>query len=238
MKWIVNNLIPTIIGSILMKIFDEFWNNRKYLNLIIPLILSFNQKIRLSCAYLFRIRSGNKYLLIKGNHIDQYQPVGGVYKTFESFQEIAHKLEITPEKEEHFYEDNDLRVYMPGKSVMKFIHWFNTGAGREFNVTREFYEEMVVPGFLPIEALANVKIEYIKQVHSDLHYSVAFKCKEVLLHNIFEVTLSDVQIETLISKISNGEKRLIFVDQQAIEKEAVYINGLDAKIGAHSKSIL
>nr|WP_241158244.1 hypothetical protein [Adlercreutzia sp. ZJ138] len=35
----------------------------------------------MSAAYLFRIKVGGKYLLIRGNRIkDQYQPVGGVYK--------------------------------------------------------------------------------------------------------------------------------------------------------------
>ena len=52
---------------------------------------------------------------------------------------------------------------------MRFIKWFNTGEGREVNVTREFYEELIKPGFLPLEALINAQFEYIKQEHGRLH---------------------------------------------------------------------
>lgn len=43
-------------------------------------ILFKNEEIRVSAAYLFRIKIENKYLLVKGNKISQYQPIGGVYK--------------------------------------------------------------------------------------------------------------------------------------------------------------
>lgn len=39
--------------------------------------------IRISFAYLFRIKIGNKYLLIlNGRNTGKYQPVGGVYKIY------------------------------------------------------------------------------------------------------------------------------------------------------------
>ncbi|WP_374123545.1 SMODS-associated NUDIX domain-containing protein [Leptotrichia hongkongensis] len=47
-------------------------------------LFRWNKNIRLSCAYLFQIKQDGKYLLIKGNQIEQYQPVSGVYKYYNS----------------------------------------------------------------------------------------------------------------------------------------------------------
>ena len=238
MHWIANNVLSAVFGVAVTKLWDAYWDNKEYLKLSIALIFRRNERIRLSCAYLFRIKYRNKYLLIKGNRIDQYQPVGGVYKTYQSFQKTCNELGVTSEKEKSFYEKNDLRVYVLGKDVMRFIKWFNTGEGREVNVTREFYEELIKPGFLPLEALINAQFEYIKQEHGRLHDSMAFQCKEVLLHNVYEVVLGEEYLDLLQNKINNGERRIIFVEQQDIEKEAVHIDDLDIKIGAHTKRIM
>lgn len=75
-------------------------------------------KDSMSISYLFSIRDdeGN-YLLIKGNRIQQYQPIGGVYKYFKSFQPIKSKLEVTDEINKNFYDPDDLRIYLPGKNL-------------------------------------------------------------------------------------------------------------------------
>ena len=48
--------------------------------------------VRISFAYLFRIKIGNQYLLVKNERgTDKYQPVGGVYKLAGN-----EKLELNP----------------------------------------------------------------------------------------------------------------------------------------------
>lgn len=231
-------IVSGVIGYVISKLLDALQDNNGYLLLWITLIPKMKKKIRLSCAYLFRIKDGDQYLLIKGNRIDQYQPVGGVYKYYKSFQETYNSLGITPERKRTFFENNDLRVYMLGKSVMGFIHWFNTSKNREYNVTREFYEEIIKPGYLPMDTLVKAKFEYIKQTHSKLHYSEAFQCEEILIHDIYDVKLNDDDLVKLRDKIRNGEKQILFVNQNDIQQEAVNIDGLDVKIGSHTKSIL
>ena len=125
MHWIANNMLSATFGVAVTKLWDAYWDNKEYLKLSIALLFRRNERIRLSCAYLFRIKSGSKYLLIKGNRIDQYQPVGGVYKTYQSFQKTCNELGVTSEKEKSFYEKNDLRVYVLGKNVMRFIKYIS-----------------------------------------------------------------------------------------------------------------
>ncbi|WP_196808119.1 hypothetical protein [Leptotrichia sp. oral taxon 879] len=49
-----------------------------------------------------KIKQNGKYLLIKGNQIEQYQPVSGVYKYYNSFNELKSKLKLKDESKSHF----------------------------------------------------------------------------------------------------------------------------------------
>lgn len=237
--YLITSLISALIGIILTKIIDFFSDNKEYIRICLGLIGHRNEKIRISCAYLFRIKNGNRYLLIKGKKIDQYQPVGGVYKTYSSFGEIANKYEVSQERENFFYEQDDLRKYIPGKKVIKFIKWFNSGGNREFTVTREFCEELIKPGFLPQESLLDVKFEFIKQAECKLRYSKAFDCREILIHNIFEVSFSDqIFLDELIKSVTNSNDELIWASENDILREAINIDGTEMKIGAHAKEVI
>ncbi|MFR7650579.1 MAG: hypothetical protein ACLUYK_04905, partial [Eggerthella lenta] len=66
--------------------------NRRRLALLGTSITKQKKRIRISAAYLFRIKIDERYLLILGGNIDQYQPVGGVYKFFPSAKIIREEL--------------------------------------------------------------------------------------------------------------------------------------------------
>ena len=116
-KDIIINLIVAFITYLSATIF----HNRLRIKTWLQSILRWNKDIRLSCAYLFQIKQNGKYLLIKGNRIEQYQPVGGVYKYYDSFNEVKSNLELKDESESHFYENSDLRLITKGKYLVKFL---------------------------------------------------------------------------------------------------------------------
>ena len=116
-KDIIINLIVAFITYLSATIF----HNRLRIKIWLQSILRWNKDIRLSCAYLFQIKQNGKYLLIKGNRIEQYQPVGGVYKYYNSFNEVKSKLELKDESERHFYENGDLRLITKGRYLVKFL---------------------------------------------------------------------------------------------------------------------
>lgn len=236
---ILLNIFFAIFGAVVSSIIEFLKSIKGYIKIWLGLIGHSKDRIRVSCGYLFRIKMDNRYLLIKGKRIEQFQPIGGVYKYYASFNDVKNSLNITEEQNTSFFEEGDLRVYVPGKNVLKFIRWFNSGKNREVNVTREFFEELIVPGYLPEDALQNAKFEFIKQAECKLGYSNAFRRKEVLIHNIYEVTFLDsTYLEKLNSVINQGQKNLRFVSQIDIEREAVEVDGVENKIGAHAKNVI
>ena len=218
------------------------WTNRKYFGLWIStnVTKAREDQVRFSIAYLFRIKIDGKYLLVKNEKIaDQYQPVGGVYRNFDSFVDIANKLEVTDEKKENFRVPNDLRVYVQSKNVIKFLEWFKTRRNREVNVVREFIEEIIDKNILEIQNLRDIEFEFIRTYDSGLHYAEQFSSYEILLHDIFEVRLKSNDAEKLKQYVDlSSDNYLILVEQTDILRKAVTIGGVDYKIGEQTINIL
>ena len=89
----IQDIFVNLIVAFITFLASTIFHNRLRLKIYYQSLIRWNKNIRLSCAYLFRIRYNNKYLLIKGNRIDQYQPVGGVYKYYDSFNGLKENLE-------------------------------------------------------------------------------------------------------------------------------------------------
>lgn len=234
-EWFIDNIGGAIIGFIVSGILGWVCYNWKFLKIKINTMIHRNEDYRISYAYLFRIKIRNKYLLIKGNRIDQYQPIGGVYKYFDSFSNIKNKMQIIDEKDESFYESNDLRIFLKGKNVIKLLKWIETSRNRECNYLREFYEELIEPGYLEFEILKDLKFEFIKRVNSGVHYSPHFKCKEILIFDVIEVSDIDSKIEKSLKVVIEENNKLVLVSADDIDRECFMKNNLSTKIGAHCK---
>lgn len=234
----LENIGINLISSFICFLIGVFFTNKKRIFLFIQSLRHWNEDIRFSMAYLYKIKIDNKYLLIKGNKIDQLQPVGGVYKVYSSFGAVENRLDIILENERGFYEKDDLRFCTAGKNIRKVLNWFNSRENREVAVYREFYEEIVKNDILPVEALSRIKIEYLKQTQPKVKYSKYFKKNEVLLFDIYEIHLMAEDSE-MIRKYSEKENSIIkLVDSDEIERECININKKSYRIGAHSRYIL
>ena len=217
--------------------------NRKYFRLWISTNIgkAREKQVRFSLAYLFRIKIDGKYLLVENSKIaNQYQPIGGVYKKFASFDNIANELGVTYEKKTNFIVSDDLRVYVQSKNTIKFVKWFHTRKNREFNVIREFFEEIIDKNILEIQNLKDIEFEFIKTYDSGLHYTEQFGSYEILLHDIFEVRLKLNDVEEKLKQYieSSSDNYLILVGQDNILQKSVTIDGVDYKIGEQTKNIL
>ena len=92
---------------------------------------------------------------------------------------------------------------------------------------------------MPQESLLDAKFEFIKQAECRLRYSNAFRCKEILIHNVFDVSFSNsVFLDKLIESVENSGNELIWASETDILREAVNIDGVEVKIGAHAKNVL
>ena len=122
-KW----LIPKLFEAEREKRGPSFWNKLK---LLYASKTRFSDvHLRVSIAYLFRIKIDNRYLIIKGRRIDQYQPVGGVYKYHpEEVRDLFNKLDVRDDKlmpiDDH--SRDDLRIRVPGRNLIEFLNWFTS----------------------------------------------------------------------------------------------------------------
>lgn len=216
------------------------WLNKRRLSLLAATSIHRDERIRVSVAYLFRIRIDESYLLIKGHNIGQYQPIGGVYKTFPSFKKIEQELDVR--RDDHFKHngrsDDDLRVTVPRRNLLAFIDWFDSREDREVETLREFKEELVDSGILPDETLGSFNPCFVKRSSRRLHYSEHFKTNELLMFDIYEVVLNEQHMDLLRNEATSGRGLLILVDVEDIEKGCKTIDSRSENIGIHTKEIL
>ena len=242
MEIIISNIVAAIIGFFLglpIKFFrfvietpKNFWKIR-----FLTQTKYRKELVRLSISYLFKIEIDGKFLLIKNkNRIDQFQPVGGVYKYYNEVTSEFEKLKVTSDT--GYVQDsknkNDLRIMMPGKNVMKFFKWFFSKKNREVSQIREFYEEIIEPGFLKSDFLLNLKYCYMHSHVDDLKYSKHFKCQEILYAEIYNILLNKEEEEKIKEMISTNKNCFILVTQEEISRECLDIENLSTKIGRHA----
>lgn len=234
---IIIDFLISIFGKVGDKILSfmagNLWVNRKNINIFLQSLRRKSKTIRISCAYIFRIRCENKYLLIRGNRIDQFQPVGGVYKYYDSFKPLKNKMEITDEKEINFFDDGDLRIYTKGKHIPAFLKWFDSRENREVTVHREFLEELGSNNECNSELLNNTKIEFIQQIKEPITYSKHFKCDEIKIFDIYELNIPMHQMDKIIKK-----ENTVLVGEEEIERECTNLDGKSRKIAMTAKYIL
>ncbi|MCG8514691.1 MAG: hypothetical protein MI740_11150 [Halanaerobiales bacterium] len=239
----ISNLSTGIISSLLASgltcLIHNLIINFGYYKDFFKSLVFYNKDIRFSMAYLFRIKLNGKYLLIKGARIDQYQPVGGVFKFQKSFQEIARQLEVKDDDNIPIDEisKDDLRVKVKGKKVIKLIKWFYSRLNREVGVHREFIEELIKPGYLNIEFLSKFNPQYIKTFCTNINKSTYHQCREILIYEIYEVLFDEETVAEFTKTVEKSNGQLILVSDTDIEKETIYLDSYK-KIGKHSKYIL
>lgn len=216
------SIVLSMIASAISYVAGRFWNNRDRLSIFIRTKLMWNKPIRISAAYLFRIKVSGRYLLIRGGKIaTQFQPVGGVYKCFESSSNALNRMGVSPDNKmkSAIRDPEDLRIQLPAKNASAFLDWFDSKQGREVTTLREFDEELVSAGYLSEYPLGEFNPEFVKSCKRKLAYSTHLGIQEILVHDVFEVHLSGGEqkhLEDLIS--ADPECGLVLVDKDDIDR--------------------
>ena len=229
----IQDIFVNLIVAFITFFASTIFHNRLRLKIYYQSLIRWNKNIRLSCAYLFRIRYNNKYLLIKGNRIDQYQPVGGVYKYYDSFNGLKENLELKDESESHFYENGDLRLVTIGKHLVKFLDWFDTKRNREITVIRELIEELEPSGISIENLIKQSQVEYLKTVKEPITFSTHFQMDELKIFEIFEVKIPKEILDDVLKS-----EHYFSVKAEDIEKFCFTKDGLSKKISATARYIV
>lgn len=200
--------------------------NRKRWGVLKTLILKRNQPVRVTVAYLFRIEINGKYLLIKRHKKDNpgYQPVGGAYKYLkEENRELFDKLGIEPCN--HVTRDkdteHDLRIIIKKrKNLIAFLKWFESRKNREMDPYREFYEELIAPGFLSKDTFKHIKYVFIGKHIEGVLKSPVYPQDELRYAEIFELRLENDAQKQAITDLSNKSDEILFATPDEIHKRA------------------
>lgn len=204
---VVVGVACSLIAAFIGFLANNVWTNRSRMKLFFQALARRNKEVRVSAAYLFRIKVHGKYLLIRGNRIkDQFQPVGGVYKAFDSARSTLNELGAVPDDsmKSCSTDSDDLRVRVSGKNLLKFLDWFDSRVDREVTTLREFNEELVRPGYLEGYCLERFNPEFIVQSERELAHSQRLDVDEVLVHDVYEVVLAESEQDRLAKYVENN----------------------------------
>lgn len=199
--------------------------------------------IRISFAYLYQIKVGDQYLLVKNERgTGKYQPVGGVYK-LKGNEKIALKNLY------HVKDDNkvlidessrdDYRLRVENKYLRKFVKRFNTKAEREKinNLSREFNEELVNKG---IVNWSQITYRFCGRYMTELRFGEHFQIYELLLADIVELIPTPEQENDLRLLANNNSDIYRFATAEEITALGVNtaVGNLAESISDHTKTIL
>ena len=202
-----------------------------------------NTVVRISFSYLYRIKVGEKYLLIKNDRgTDKYQPIGGVYK-FEEDEKLIlkNKFQIIDDSKIPIDESsyNDYRLRIKNKYLRKFIQHFDVSAKREKidNLSREFREEVIESSSLDWN---EISYRFCGRHMTRLNYSDHFQIYELLLADIVEVLLNKEQEKELNELVNSLPDKYRLATEEEILSLGVNTNArkLREDISNHSTKIL
>lgn len=222
-KLINETLVPGAIMFLISIIafgFEEVLKNwRRLWFYLITKIWYRRTSIRLSIAYLYRIKVNDKYLLVKNSRDGNWQPVGGVYKTLPGSEKMFDKLEVQADRvfeTEKGIAKRDLRVHVMGENVIPFLRWFDLGEDRELAPWREFCEELITTTkTLNAENFRYINYNYKGRVTTPI-IKLKVGGRGYFQYDIYDLVPNDDQkkeLETLYEKGDGNDYRWFTAEQ-------------------------
>ena len=165
--------------------------------------------IRISFAYLYRIKIGNKYLLVKNERgTGKYQPVGGVYKLLGNEKlELRNRYQVKDDNKIPLDRSSrdDYRLRLENRYLRKFVKRFDRKAEREqiYNLSREFREELIEKGII---SWSQITYRFCGRHMTELHFGDHFQSYELLLADVVELVPTPEQeadLERLVKQQSD-----------------------------------
>ena len=236
--------IPYFLSSMIDLSDNKSWKNSQR-KLKRAGLIHKDTKIRISFAYLFRIKVDGKYFLVQNVRTKKYQPVGGAYKLEpKEAQYLSEKIPV--EDDDRIPIDTttrgDYRLYVKNKDLRRFIKRFDKTPYRENinNLSREFIEELFTTNILDKDTFGDLIYKYCGRHITDVEYGDFFECYELLLADIIEVRLTNKQEELFRELMKKTDDQYIFATFNEIKTGGVKHGTSDLKdnIANHAPKIL
>ncbi|MEV6479374.1 hypothetical protein [Streptomyces sp. NPDC051576] len=199
------------------------------------------QEVRVSAAYLFRIKIDGKYLLVKGSRFPHYQPVGGVFKVSPKGQAFLSGIDVQDDDLIPIDQTSeaDLRIRLRGANLSKFYAWFDNRTGREDSPWREFHEELLATSILPPAPFPYIFHEYQGRIVDKIRFSPHADSQEVIIAEIYELLPTGEQDAALRSTFGVQQDGFGWFSSDAIKRRGV-LPGVPnvTPIAEHARKIL
>lgn len=182
-----------------------------------------SKMVRISAAYLFRIKIDGKYLLVKGSRFPHYQPVGGVFKVSPKGQSFlatiaAQDDDLIPIDQTS---EADLRIRVRGASLSRFYSWFESRSGREDAPWREFQEELISTSIIPSNPFPYIFHEYQGRVVDKIRFSPYADSFEIIMADIYELLPTREQEDALRSTQATTQDEFGWFSAEEIKRRGV-----------------
>lgn len=202
--------------------------------------------IRISFAYLFRIRVDGKYFLVKNARgTGKFQPVGGVYKMHDTeAQYLQQRFYATDDNSIPMDRSSkgDYRIRLKNRYLRAFVKRFDKTKDREIiqNLSREFREELISTGILRGPEFDVLAYTECGRHFTELHFSEHFQCYELLMADVVVLHLTGAQEERFRKLMETESAKYCFATSDEIESLGVKIGTkeLCETISDHTKKIL
>lgn len=203
--------------------------------------------IRISFAYIFRIKVDGRYLLVMNNrHTGKYQPVGGVYKMNDSEKRFLASKYGCMDDNMIIIDDsskNDYRLRVKNRYLRDFVKRFNKCQEREKlnNLYREFKEELIDTGILSFDNFKKIRYEYVGRYYNGVKFTQHFNCYEMLLGDVVSLIPTEDQEEELrrLLRAGQNDKVSFFTDEQIVKLGVdVQHSTLEEIIADHAINVL
>ncbi len=219
----VTIIVSAIVGALVTYLFESLdTHGQGFITWFKSQIRYRKKDLYLSFAYLYKIEIDGKYLLIRGHRMrDRLQAIGGVYKYYPEAKRFLNSIGANPDTSlaGNTDETDDLRLTIKGQYLLKFMDWFTRMEDREYSPEREFYEELIQPGWLPEDLFRYRHLQYRKVGTHNVGITkspVANSKPEVIYADIFEVSLDDTQKEAVGKALTEHSDELYLASRDEI----------------------
>ena len=221
---IIAAVLGVVIEKTIWRIQDVFDNKdwkTSFRQLKRGKIINDDTLVRVSFAYLYRIKVDDKYLLVKNSrNTGKYQPVGGVYKMEDEEKLfLKNRFHVIDDDDipVDYSSQNDYRLCMKSKYLKAFVRRFNSSKSKRERVDelgREFREELVDSRLID---WSQINYRYCGRHITDLKFGDHFQKYELLLADIVELMPTENQLIQLKAMMKNQSKEYCFATSKQID---------------------
>ncbi len=149
----VMGVLSGIVSTLLLGAGSLVWRHRTHLSLLRTTLWP-RGTVRVSFSAVLRVKDDDRYVLVGTTIPGFFGPPGGVVK-FQGPVPALDQLGFHEQRADRHRADmrDDLRGFVPARSLVGFVRWFATGSSRETGtecLRRELVEELVDDDGVPL----------------------------------------------------------------------------------------